>query len=145
MKTGITGYALAVSILVMSSVSICVGAELESKPVENPRFTHEADLYKRYCSACHGVDGRGDGIVAPFMDPSPIDLTAIKVNFDGVFPKYLVTMTVDGRDTIRAHGDSDMPVWGEVFAEEFLPDPSARAKARGKVMKIVDYVESIQR
>lgn len=147
MKSGTVGvYVLAALALVaVSSVSTGVAAELESQRVENPRFTLEADLYKRYCSACHGVEGRGDGIVAPFMDPPPIDLTAIKVNFDGVFPKYLVTMTVDGRDTIRAHGDSDMPVWGEVFAEEFLPDPSARAKARGKVMKIVDYIESIQR
>jgi len=146
MTSGKTGLRiLSGLILAMTLGSAAAAEELEFGRVDNPRFTLEADLYRQYCSACHGVEGHGNGIVAPFMDPPPIDLTAIKVNFEGVFPKYLVTMAVDGRDTVRAHGDSDMPVWGEVFAEEFLSDPAARAKARGKVMKIVDYVESIQR
>jgi len=102
-------------------------------------------MYRKYCGACHGIGGLGDGVVAPLMDPRPINLTDIKANFGGSFPKYLVVLTVDGRDTVRAHGESAMPVWGEVFAEELLPDPAARAKARGKVMEIVDYIESIQR
>ncbi len=115
------------------------------KKLDAPHLTQEAALYRQYCSACHGTSGRGDGIVAPFLDPRPIDLTMIERSFQGTFPKYLVTMTVDGRDTVRAHGNSDMPVWGQVFAAEFLPSPMAVDQARGKVMKIVDYVESIQR
>ena len=83
--------------------------------------------------------------MARFLDPPPLDLTTIERDFQGNFPTYLVVFSVDGRDTVRAHGGSDMPVWGEVFAAEYLPDPAARAKARGKVMKIVDYIESIQR
>ncbi len=131
--------------LVALAASAAQSEELAVKTLENPRLKQEAALYRQYCSACHGQSGRGDGIVAPFMDPSPLDLTAIKTNFGGEFPRYLVVMSVDGRDTVRAHGESDMPVWGEVFAEQFLDDTSARAKARGKVMKIVDYIESIQR
>ena len=119
--------------------------ELQVEETDDPRLTLEADLYRQYCGACHGRRGRGDGIVAPFLDPPPIDLTTIERSFEGDFPNYLVVIAVDGRDTVRAHGTPAMPVWGEVFAEEFLPDPAAKAKGRGKVMKIVDYIESIQR
>lgn len=121
-------------------------AELEVEETDAPHLTLESELYRQYCGACHGRRGRGDGIVAPFLDPPPIDLTLIQRGFEGEFPRYLVVMSVDGRETVRAHGTSSMPVWGEVFAEELLADdPAASAKARGKVMKIVDYVESIQR
>ncbi len=138
-----TGSLLTLALLLASAAP---AADTEAPILENPRLKAEAELYRQYCSACHGVSGRGDGIVAPFLDPRPIDLTLIKQNFEGRFPKYLVTMSVEGRDTVRAHGKSDMPVWGEVFAAELLPDdPDRQARARGKVMKIVDYVESIQR
>lgn len=120
-------------------------AELEVREVDNPRFEREGAMYRKYCGACHGVRGEGDGVVAPLMDPRPIDLTRIKANFGGPFPKYLVVVSVDGRGTVRAHGESDMPVWGDVFAEEFLPDPAATARARGKIMEIADYIESIQK
>ena len=30
-------------------------------------------LYRRHCSICHGNAGRGDGAVAPFLDPRPRD------------------------------------------------------------------------
>ncbi len=132
------------SVIFLQAVAL-QAAEIEVERVENPRFNLEGELYRQYCGACHGLTGQGDGVVASLLDPPPIDLTDIKQRFEGKFPKYLVTMTVDGRDTVRAHGESQMPVWGEIFAEEFLPDPAARAKARGKVMKIVDYLESIQR
>ena len=106
--------------------------EIEVEETEAPHPVAQAALYRQYSGACHGPR-------------APIDLTTIQRNFEADFPRYLVVMSVDGRDTVRAHGASNMPVWGEVFAEEFLPDPAAKARARGQVMKIVDYVESIQR
>jgi mono/diheme cytochrome c family protein len=133
------------SVAFLSLAAALLAAELDERVVDNPRFEREGGLYRQYCGACHGPRGMGDGVVAPLMDPRPIDLTGIKAIFGGSFPKYLVVLTVDGRDTVRAHGESQMPVWGEVFAEEFIPDPAARAKARGKVMEIVDYIENIQR
>lgn len=120
-------------------------SEMEMEEIDAPHLAVEAELYRLYCGACHGRRGRGDGPIAPYLDPRPLDLTTIERDFQGEFPRYLVMFSVDGRDTVRAHGGSNMPVWGEIFAEELLPDPAARAKAHGKVMKIVDYIESIQR
>lgn len=133
------------SVLSAAAFAAAAAAEPLIVEVDNPRFDREGQLYRQYCGACHGPRGGGDGVVAPFMDPRPIELTSIKENFGGSFPRYLVTFAVDGRDTVRAHGESFMPVWGEVFSEEFLSDPNAAAKARGLVIQIVDYIESIQK
>ncbi len=104
-------------------------------------------LFLRYCSACHGETAKGDGIVSQLMSPKPADLTQLaKKSAEGKFPFDAVVRSIDGRETVRAHGDPDMPVWGELFEAEAeakaAPDP--RTTARGKVVLITDYIESIQ-
>lgn len=104
-----------------------------------------AALYGRYCSACHGSDGRGTGIVSGLMKPKPADLTKLAAKAGGEFPFYEVLRVIDGRETVRAHGDPDMPVWGEVFASEAgPPDERERLIARGKVVEITEYLAGIQ-
>ena len=101
-------------------------------------------LYARYCAACHGPDGKGDGVVSQFMRPKPADLTQLAKKAGGKFPFYEVVRTIDGRETVRAHGDPDMPVWGELFTKEAAGSPDRYAVARGKVVLITDYLETIQ-
>ena len=101
-------------------------------------------LYGKYCSACHGPGAKGDGILSQLMQPKPPDLTQLAKKNGGKFPFYDTIRLVDGRETLRAHGDSDMPVWGERFYAEEGGSPDAQAVARGKVVLIVDYLESIQ-
>ena len=100
-------------------------------------------LYLRYCSACHGENAKGDGIVSQLMHPPPIDLTQLPKRADGSFPSHEIAKTIDGRQTVRAHGDPNMPVWGEVLGA----DSPAMAKdnaTRTKVVQITTYLESIQ-
>ena len=101
-------------------------------------------LYGRYCSACHGPGGKGDGVVSQFMQPKPPDLTQLAKKANGRFPFYDLVRIIDGRETVRAHGDSDMPVWGQMFTAEEGDSPDRHAVARGKVVLITDYLESIQ-
>jgi mono/diheme cytochrome c family protein len=101
-------------------------------------------LYLQYCGACHGPSGKGDGIAGTFMRPKPKDLTRIAKESDGKFPFQRTMEAIDGRKTTRAHGDPDMPVWGEVFQEQPGWDPHHRADVHGKLMLITDYVRSIQ-
>ena len=101
-------------------------------------------LYLRYCSACHGENGTGDGVVSQLMRPKPADLTQLAKQAGGKFPFYEVIRTIDGRETLRAHGDSNMPVWGEVFAAEEGESADRQEIARGKAVLITDYLESIQ-
>jgi len=100
--------------------------------------------YMRYCSACHGPGGKGDGVVGTFMRPKPTDLTKLTKNGGGQFPSLWFMRVIDGRETIRAHGDADMPVWGEVFQAETGASLARRAEVQGKIMLITDYVRGLQ-
>lgn len=99
-------------------------------------------LYVRYCAACHGKDGEGDGFVAPALAKPPADLTRLARTSGNAFPLERVLRTIDGRDTIRAHGRGDMPVWGEVFATDPLND---RLEVRMKVRRIAEHLRAIQK
>ena len=127
--------------------SALLGSVLTMLPVlalADESSEYGAKLYARYCSACHGSGGKGDGVVAQFMRPKPADLTQLAKKAGGKFPYYDMMRTIDGRETVRAHGDSDMPVWGELFAREEGESPERYAVSRGKVVLITDYIESIQ-
>lgn len=99
-------------------------------------------LYRRYCGACHGLEAKGDGIVSSLMTPKPRDLTVLKRDF-GQFPREWLIRVIDGRETVRAHGESNMPVWGANLSYELGAD-AGDAEIRNWIATIVDYLESIQ-
>ena len=101
-------------------------------------------VYLRYCGACHGPGGKGDGIAGGFMRKRPTDLTQLAKQNGGSFPFLRTMETIDGRNTLRAHGDPDMPVWGEIFADRSTWEIGRRAEVRGKLMVLTDYVRTIQ-
>ncbi|MDZ7380135.1 MAG: hypothetical protein ONB06_12425 [candidate division KSB1 bacterium] len=78
------------------------------------------------------------------MTPRPTDLTQLAKKNNGEFPFMRVIRIIDGRETMRAHGDPDMPVWGEIFASEVPGAMNKEANIRGKVLLITEYLASIQ-
>lgn len=102
-------------------------------------------LYLRYCGACHGPEGKGDGLAGTFLRPKPADLTVIARDNKGVFPWERVRAAIDGSTRVGPHGERSMPVWGEIFAEESAWDMTRRAEVRSKLLLITDYVRSLQR
>jgi len=99
-------------------------------------------LYLRYCAACHGREGRGDGFVAPALGQKPTDLTQIAAEHGGRFPLDEVIDAIDGTRTVRAHGVSEMPVWGEVFRADGAF--AGQARKREMVKLIADHVSTLQ-
>ena len=79
------------------------------------------------------------------MKTKPTDLTRIAERNGGTFPFAKVMRFIDGTDEVRAHGDPDMPVWGEVFRDQAALDNTRRIEVRGKLLVITDYLQSIQR
>jgi mono/diheme cytochrome c family protein len=73
------------------------------------------DMYREYCAACHGVDGKGQGPAAPAMKVPPSDLTTHARRHGGTFSEMDIRMVIEGQDNIPAHGSRDMPIWGDVF------------------------------
>lgn len=101
-------------------------------------------LYLKYCGACHGESGKGDGVVSGFMRPQPSDLTVIARKAGGKFPFLETMQIIDGRDMQRAHGDPDMPVWGENFRPADGASGDQRAQVAGKLLILTEYLRSIQ-
>jgi mono/diheme cytochrome c family protein len=99
-------------------------------------------LYKSFCASCHGVGGRGDGPVAPHLRRPPADLTQFAVKNNGVFPAERLEHIIDGRETVRTHGKSDMPVWGDALSRSASGGDEAAVQAR--IRAIVKHLESIQ-
>jgi mono/diheme cytochrome c family protein len=114
--------------------------------VAGPAFAEDAGhtLYLRYCASCHGRDGRGDGPVAPSLGEKPIDLTSIAAHHGGEFPFLAVCEAIDGTRTIRAHGVSEMPIWGEVFQSDPASPLEQQILAGGRVIAIARYLRSMQ-
>lgn len=101
-----------------------------------------AELFSRYCSACHGPEGRGDGPVAATLNKPVPNLR--RLSRDGSFPAARVRESIDGRSMIIAHGTRQMPIWGYEFWVEEGADVTAERDAREIIDRLVDYLESIQ-
>ena len=99
-------------------------------------------VFTTYCASCHGESGRGNGAVAIFLRRRPADLTQIAIRNKGTFPADRVSAMIDGRQVVKVHGDSQMPVWGDAFAKSATDSDERAIKA--KIDALVEYLESIQ-
>ena len=114
-----------------------------------PSLSEEAvrvgyQYFVRYCSACHGVEGRGDGPAAAALQPPPADLTRIARRRGGHFPVAKIRAYIDGRIGVPAHGRRAMPVWGERFEEMVGGGSLGEAVARSHIQLLVEYLQAIQ-
>lgn len=106
-------------------------------------FSGEA-LFQRFCAACHGPEGHGDGPVASSMSVIVPDLTRLSQRHGDQFPAAEVREIIDGRSVVIAHGTRFMPVWGYEFWIEEGADIVAEEDARIMIDRLVDYLLSIQ-
>jgi mono/diheme cytochrome c family protein len=102
-------------------------------------------LYMQYCSSCHGMEGRGNGPVTPYLKIKVPDLTSLKKNNQGIYPMANVMSAIDGSRAVRAHGDREMPVWGEIFRKETEGAKYSELTALLKGKLIAEYVSVLQR
>lgn len=101
--------------------------------------------YQNHCAVCHGVDGKGHGIMAKFLSIPPADLTQLAKKNAGRFPFWQVYRVIDGREEVRGHGTREMPIWGARFqAEAGGSDPGSRSQAAGRILGLVFYLQHIQ-
>lgn len=95
--------------------------------------------YLRYCSACHGEDADGDGPVANVLQPRPPALTSLHAKYGNPLSTRFIEY-VNGTTMPRAHGTSDMPVWGRVLGERAGED----REGAELLWKIARYLDRIQ-
>ena len=75
-----------------------------------PAAASGAELYSTFCAACHGHEGRGDGIAAPFSRVPPADFTRAEFKVRST-PAGALPSDTDLAAVIRrgAGGDGAMP------------------------------------
>jgi len=100
------------------------------------------DLFRAYCSPCHGAGARGDGPISPALRSPPPDLTTLARRNGGRYPSDRVLTAISGEPqmAVLSHGTTDMPVWGPIFRQL----GGSEEEARQRVLGLVRYLESIQ-
>lgn len=101
--------------------------------------------YHTYCASCHGVKADGHGPVAPILAPPPADLRLLSQRYGYPLPVGKIAGFIDGRVTVPAHGDRDMPVWGERFNEIPLEGAAREAEVHSRIAMIIAYLQTIQK
>jgi mono/diheme cytochrome c family protein len=130
-------YLLTCAIFALSLASIpALAAEaIDSSGEEN---------FIRYCSACHGDGGHGDGPVATAITKPIPDLTLIATRHNGKFPRQIIKNAIDGRWRIDAHGTQQMPVWGYEFWISAGAGDFSETRVNQILDNLINYLESIQ-
>ena len=103
------------------------------------------ELYSANCANCHGRYADGEGPAARDMPGGSVpDLRYLAARNGGTFPREWVTNVIDGRKTVSAHGERQMPVWGNVFTELDAANGSSKAQTDAKIQALVDYLVEVQ-
>ncbi len=98
-------------------------------------------LYKEFCAACHGADGKGNGPATSALKNNPTDLTQITRHNSSKYPDAKMHDIILGTQAIAAHGNNEMPVWGDVFKSI----SANQTFGEMRVDMLVKYLQSIQR
>ena len=98
-------------------------------------------LYKRYCAVCHGNDLKGNGPVSPEFKNPPPDLTTLAQRHEGKFPDEFVQDVLRNGVQKPAHGDTEMPIWGPLFAT--IPGTDS-ALVSIRIVNLTSYIKSMQ-
>ena len=114
---------------------------VQKAPIQQTSPASGREMFKTYCAACHGKDAKGGGPAAAELKTPPPDLTTLTARHDGKFPADYVSNVLRNGAKAPAHGSSDMPVWGPLFASISGRDPSV---VNMRIANLVRYLESLQ-
>lgn len=105
--------------------------------------------YRNSCATCHGESGRGEGAFGGMMDVRVPDLTTLAKHNGGVFPVERVYQVIDGTRMPKAHGSTDMPIWGQRYrveaAKHYVDTPYDETMfVRVRILSLIDHLSTLQ-
>lgn len=132
-------------LVVLAGVLLALALAQTATGQKSPEPAQKRGLaeYQKYCASCHGVDGDGQGFVAGALKVPPTDLTRLTERYGQPLPRPKLIGFIDGRRPVVAHGNREMPIWGQRLWED-LPSRTPEMRKRGTILVILDYLESIQ-
>ena len=128
-------------------ISVLLCATLVSLQVQAQAFDEYSgqETFMRFCAACHGESGQGDGPVAAGLPISVPDLTLLEKRRGDSFPEDVLRKIIDGQEAVVVHGTRYMPVWGYEFWVEEGADDKAKERVEIIVDNLIEYLRAIQR
>ncbi len=115
-------------------------AQIKKVAINKTSSDSGASMFFSYCASCHGADGKGTGPAANAVKKPVPDLTILSKNNNGDFPAPRILMTLGRMQGSGPHGNSDMPVWGDVFRNS----GSNEADVHMRLYNITRFVEGLQ-
>ncbi len=134
MKLRMAGSVLSLAVVLsVSPLALCANDDV----ADGHRY------FIQYCASCHGQDGLGNGPVAKSLATPPANLRVLGDKYGMPLPAHRIAELIDGRDSARAHGSHEMPVWGEKLYE--VGQGERGEYGIGEVIgKIIAYLDTIQ-
>jgi mono/diheme cytochrome c family protein len=81
-----------------AAYTMASGVPVNPVPADDVSIKRGTELYKINCIPCHGVEGKGDGVIGTFFKYKPADLTSYVVQQNGDGALFLVISNgVEGR------------------------------------------------
>jgi mono/diheme cytochrome c family protein len=130
---------IVASVLVVPVVAAQTPPAIKRTVAPNIRPDSGTEMYKAYCAACHGLDGKGNGPAAPAMKVTPTDLTVLAKNYGGKFPTKDVEDVLRFGSPLASHGSPDMPTWGNTF--RVMGD---EAITKMRISNLIDHLQTLQ-
>jgi mono/diheme cytochrome c family protein len=129
---------------VLAVSAICFGQEptkIKKVDIGYTQPSSGAGMFKEYCAACHGADGKGTGPAASALKKAPADLTLLTKKNNGKYPALEVQNFIRGdAASVAAHGTRDMPMWGDIFHAVSQGDSVVTLR----VTNLSDYIKGLQ-
>jgi mono/diheme cytochrome c family protein len=135
--TSIVGAACAATVLAAATATAQQTTEAFSAGTDG------SAIYRTYCAVCHGLEAKGDGPLAKNLRLAPPDLTTLARRNAGKFDAVRAYRMIDGRDPVKGHGPSDMPIWGDAFKRS--SEGYSEKAVKERIDALVDYLKSLQR
>ena len=104
-------------------------------------YSSGAYLYRAFCATCHGETGKGDGPVADIADRRPADLTILRRNNGGTYPRDRVLRVLENVEPIPGHEPPAMPNWRNVLK---TTEGGNERVIRTRLEALADHVGTLQ-
>ena len=131
-------------VTLVAFAATAVYAQAKQIKVENAKPTDTFkgdDLYRQFCAVCHGPDGKGNGPPARALKVRARDLTQLSRQNNAKFPTLHVKNILTGVDAVAAHGNIEMPTWGDTFKSIGANQTSGEMR----IDALVEYLRKMQR
>ena len=102
-------------ILIVTVLVLCAGIGINTASAEEKGDAAKGKvIYENNCVACHGAEGKGDGVAAQALDPKPRDLSNAEFT-SSVTNEHLYKVISEGGQSVGL--SPIMSAWGGILSE----------------------------